>query len=518
MNVLCLTQARSLDLFHGLVRVLGSRARVERAGYYVADRKYFRHFRTAHPEFESTAVVAREWDVLARAAQGRPDLARLRELEARLGDPFLGGALLADRRVIFGRNATFRQEYAPRYDDDRMMRILEETISTLEGLFDEVRPDVVLSFICVTVGDYVGQLVARARGIPFLNLRPTRIGNFVHFSDTIFEPSARIAAAYEARRARRPGDDWQRQAAEYVARVRRGDARYEGVLEKPAPAPRRGLLARAVRLARAVGEHYAAEPDTHHDPEYLRALWHSKVVAPLRRARLGRLCAEAGGPGDREYALFPLHTEPEVTLLVYSPACRNQIEVVRNLAHSLPVGMEVRVKEHPAALGKRPLSYYQRLLEIPNVRLVGPTSSSGPLIEGARLVATVAGTIGLEAAFRSRPALLFGHAPYEILPPTMVRRVTDFNATTAAVHDLLAHHAPDETALEDYVAAVMAESAPVDLYSRLLRRPDAYSARGRTATQEAEREADLGTLAEYALRCLGAGRGAPPVAVTAERA
>jgi hypothetical protein len=238
-------------------------------------------------------------------------------------------------------------------------------------------------------------------------------------------------------------------------------------------------------------------------------------VGPLRRARVRRLTTTDRAGADRPFALFPLHTEPEVTLLVYSPACRNQIEVVRNLARSLPVGMEVRVKEHPAALGKRPLDYYRHLLEIPNVRLVDPALPSRPLVEGARVVATVAGSIGLEAAFRARPVLLFGHAPYEILPPTMVRRVADPDAAPSDVHDLLAHHAHDETALEDYVAAVMAESAPVDLYSRLLRRPDAYSARGRTATQEAEREADLATLADYTLRRLTATRGATPVPATA---
>jgi hypothetical protein len=514
MNVLCLTQARSLDLFHGLVRALGARAEVGRAGYYVADRAYYRQFLAAHPGLESEAAVAAEWDVMARAAQGAPDLGRLRALEEALGDPVLWSALLADRRVSLGRNATFRQEYQPRYDHDRMLRILEETAAALERLFDEVRPDVVASFICVTVGDYIGYLIARARGIPFLNLRPTRIANYVHFADTVLEPSARITAAYRARRARRTGDAWQGRAAEYIGRVRTGDARYEGVLEPPAPR-RAGLVARAARLAGALGAGYGADADTHHDPEYLRALWHAKVVGPLRRARVRRLSTPDGGGPERPYALFPLHTEPEVTLLVYSPACRNQIEVVRNLARSLPVGMEVRVKEHPAALGKRPLSYYRRLLEIPNVRLVDPALPSRPLVEGARLVATVAGSIGLEAAFRARPVLLFGHAPYEILPATMVRRVADPDAAPSDVHDLIAHHAHDETALEDYVAAVMAESAPVDLYSRLLRRPDAYSARGRTSTQEAEREADLGTLAAYTLRCLTAARGVPPVPAAA---
>jgi Capsule polysaccharide biosynthesis protein len=519
VNVLCLTQARSLDMFHGLASALGAGGRPARAGYYVADRAYWRRFVAAHPSFPSEAPVACEWDVMARAANGSPDLGALRAMEERLGDPVLWNALVADRRVSLGRNATFRQEYRPRYDYDRMLRILEETAAALERLFDEVRPDVVLSFICVTVGDYLGYRIARARGIPFLNLRPTRIANYVHAADTVHEPSPRITAAYEARRALRRADEWQRRAVEYLERVRAGDARYEGVLEPPEPAPSGGLFARAARLARAIRERYGPEADRHHDPEYLRALWHSKVVGPIRRRRATRLCAEARGRDRREYVLFPLHTEPEVTLLVYSPACRNQIEIVRNLARSLPAGMEVWVKEHPAALGKRPPGYYRRLLEIPNVRLVEAGLPSRPLVEGARLIATIAGSIGLEAAFRARPVLLFGHAPYEILPPSMVRRVSDLDAAPEDVSRLLSGHRHDESALVDYVAAVMGESVPVDLYSRLLRRPDVYSARGRTATIEQEREADLRALADYVLLSLPPRAGAgSPLAATVDRA
>ena len=41
------------------------------------------------------------------------------------------------------------------------------------------------------------------------------------------------------------------------------------------------------------------------------------------------------------YAFFPLHTEPEVTLSVYSKAHLNQIETIRLISHSLPVRDEV---------------------------------------------------------------------------------------------------------------------------------------------------------------------------------
>ena len=53
------------------------------------------------------------------------------------------------------------------------------------------------------------------------------------------------------------------------------------------------------------------------------------------------------------YAFFPLHTEPEVTLLVYSKPYMNQIEAIRLISHNLPIGMKLIVKEHPWNIGKR---------------------------------------------------------------------------------------------------------------------------------------------------------------------
>ena len=51
-----------------------------------------------------------------------------------------------------------------------------------------------------------------------------------------------------------------------------------------------------------------------------------------------------------------------MSLSVQSRSYLNQIEVVRNIAQSLPVGWQVLIKEHPASMGRRPVSYYQKLL------------------------------------------------------------------------------------------------------------------------------------------------------------
>ena len=83
------------------------------------------------------------------------------------------------------------------------------------------------------------------------------------------------------------------------------------------------------------------------------------------------------------------------------------------------------VKEHPRSAGVRPLSYYKKLLEIPNVVLVEPSASSHELVRKANLVTVITGNIGLEAAVLGKPVIVFGETDYLALPDIMVKKCHD---------------------------------------------------------------------------------------------
>jgi len=200
--------------------------------------------------------------------------------------------------------------------------------------------------------------------------------------------------------------------------------------------------------------------------------------------------------GERGYAFFPLHKEPEVTMLVYSRPWLNQIEAVRAVARSLPAGMTLVVKEHPAAIGYRPLRYYKRLLEIPNVRLVAPERTSRDVLSNARLATIIGGSIGLEAMILGIPVIALGNIPFSFLPNSMISMVDNPHELDRKISALLQSYHSREAALEAYVAAVIASSVPVDFYSVLL---------GRRATFRPDQKADeysaqIQRLADYIVR------------------
>ena len=51
---------------------------------------------------------------------------------------------------------------------------------------------------------------------------------------------------------------------------------------------------------------------------------------------------------DTPFIFFPLHLEPERTLLMKAPFYTNQLSLIENIAKSIPIGYKLLVKEHPA--------------------------------------------------------------------------------------------------------------------------------------------------------------------------
>ena len=511
MNALFLTHSTTLQPFYGLMLALREPMHLDRVGFFVARYPNFNRFRLQHPDIESGRYsLLKEWEIADNGRIERePDLALIRRYEEELGVPNLWGALVADRRVYLGRRATFTQDYGARFDHRQMLNLLEAGLVAMERLFDEVEPDFVASFICVTLSQYLGYLFARSRGVKVLNLRPTRIKNYVTYGESIFEPSERIGESYRRYLSCEGEDGWVREAREFVETTESHDPRYEGAFIRPPRGGRRkvfsigrlpGAIARSLRAE--YGHRFGPVKDNH-TPGILVPALYNHLVKPARRRWMGWRLASDYVKGDElgsfDYVFFPMHTEPENTLLVFGRPYMNQIEAIRNVSQSIPVGMTLLVKEHPASVGKRHFNYYRKILDIPNVRLADPALPTGPILEKAALVATIAGSVGWEAVLQRRPVVALGQTPYEHLPSSMVRRVTDLDRLGHEIADLMRSYRFDEDAMVAYVAATLRESAPVNFYSTLMGRTVYVGEDGQTDGDEAWRS-NIDELARYTVR------------------
>jgi hypothetical protein len=117
-------------------------------------------------------------------------------------------------------------------------------------------------------------------------------------------------------------------------------------------------------------------------------------------------------PSDEPFAFFPLHLTNDAQLTVRGPLWAAQFPVVDLLARSLPVGMKLYIKEHPALVGNAPAELMDPLLRMANVKLIDPRWHPHDLIRRSRLVCVVNSTAGLEGLMLGRPVLCLGRPFY----------------------------------------------------------------------------------------------------------
>jgi capsule polysaccharide modification protein KpsS len=170
---------------------------------------------------------------------------------------------------------------------------------------------------------------------------------------------------------------------------------------------------------------------------------------------------------DTKSVYFPLHVEPERSLILIAPFYLNQIELITNIAKSIPVGYKLYVKEHVgmSTYGWRDIQFYKQILDLPNVRLVHPSVSSDEILKECSLVVTIAGTAGFEALFYNKPVIVFADVSYMSIPPvTKIENIEDLPNTIRSI----LNEKVDVSKLNEYVNRVERttfEFNLIDLYT-----------------------------------------------------
>lgn len=156
---------------------------------------------------------------------------------------------------------------------------------------------------------------------------------------------------------------------------------------------------------------------------FFKKLFLVKSIKRKNQRRLLKLKSEYGSLTTKQSELynekfiyFPMHYQPERTTIPDAGLLNDQFMLVDLIARYLPEDWAVYVKEHPAqfdssmpAFNTRSKYDYLQMLENKNVKLVPTSVSSFELIEKSRAVATLTGTVGLEAVIQEKPALIGGY-------------------------------------------------------------------------------------------------------------
>lgn len=121
------------------------------------------------------------------------------------------------------------------------------------------------------------------------------------------------------------------------------------------------------------------------------------------------------------YIFYPLHFEPEANIMNRGKIS-NQLFVIKMLSEHLPNGWKLYVKEHPMqyALDNKLISiilnnveyfkseqFYNHIVGLKNTKLIKIDTPSKELIKNAQAVASICGTVTIEAITAKKPLLVF---------------------------------------------------------------------------------------------------------------
>ncbi len=162
------------------------------------------------------------------------------------------------------------------------------------------------------------------------------------------------------------------------------------------------------------------------------------------------------------YVLFGLHYQPEATSNPAGDIFVDQRLAIDLLLKNLPDDYKIYVKEHPHQYLKqreghtcRIKEFYDDLKKNPRIRLLDINESTFKLIQHAKAVATIKGTIGFESAVYKKPVIQFGCSWYEKYPGVL--KVTD-EGSAQGIYSFIKDYKFDQHALLAYLAATAEKS------------------------------------------------------------
>ncbi|MFA5935778.1 MAG: hypothetical protein WC787_02920 [Patescibacteria group bacterium] len=449
--------ARNLKEHHGVNEFCG----------YVYLRSSYDFLRTQKDVEYSSLLLDADVHELYKQEKRDPDY--LAYLEKEYGLPSLWPFIAVDRVMMSGQ---LQREYPydqPQYSHEDMQRILQAHARAIIAFLEKEKPDFLFVSILGGVGSYLLYRIAQKMGIRIFVVLMTSLPDRYLLSDRYETFTTVDARLHTDRAALRSSPRWQ-EAETYIHRFREKPIPY---LERNTPAAQsvtrkkqlkflnpKNALRSLITFARSLVAYYTKPGREDYDAinpwNYLRDMFMRK----LRNARgVADLYDDVNT--NEDFAFFPLHYEPETSLLLHAPYYTDQIALIRQIARSLPVHFKLYVKEHPLMAEYRPRRYYEALKKIPNVKLLSPALSSFGITPHAKLIFTITSSVGWEATLLKKPVISFGHWFYNSL--SFVTHCKEIERLPFIVKEKLENHRPDDEELTALVTAILEDSVLVAL-------------------------------------------------------
>ena len=256
------------------------------------------------------------------------------------------------------------------FSDEEILSILTQECKLFESVLDEAKPDFFLATPVKQHKDSLFYKICKARGIKIIILEQPKFAYHGTLTNELqtFDTTDKLSDFQITGKSFGELRDYMKSYDGYKQTNNAGQKFATSNTEKIKATIDFLLLSKNTNLK----THY-----TYFGRSKFRVLKHELIASLKKRIRekfIGKHFLK-NISGKEKFIYFPLAVDQERTLLIDSPFLTNQIEVIRNIVKSMPVGYKLYVKEAPSMRIRkwRKISEYKEMLKIPNVRMIHPS-------------------------------------------------------------------------------------------------------------------------------------------------
>ncbi len=372
-----------------------------------------------------------------------PDWKKLAGLEKKYGAPTLRRYITA-QRIIDGLSESRKAAYLQAY------------LEYFDKLWQETRPDLLLTGGADSLPFFAAQEVFKRNGSMLLAVIPSRITGRFHVVDNELEQIPELRETADSLSADPPSQEelaLARSMREAYTRKRVRPSYYGlGPRIKTLPSPLK-MLSSQWRRHKYQDWYFDAPLGS-----YIRNSFRVRGRLPFQRLEMRRLSEPL--PPDGRFFYYPLHFEPEFSIDILGSNVRDQLQLLRRISSAMPARTLLCVKEHPnMSPGSRPLGFYRELARLGNIRLLDHKTDGYDIISRCRGVVTISGTTGFEALFYGKPVLLLGRAFYDQFTEGVLR-AAGYEEIAAGLQKIKEGMSFDPASLDRFVVSLYRRSYP----------------------------------------------------------
>lgn len=359
-----------------------------------------------------------------------------------LGIPTIWPMVMSLRNFVRSYREKYYYSFKQNVPDEGIALYAQALFSALKKLFVDFRPDIVLAPNFVSLPHIFTNLIAEKSGIPMLAVTDVKVHGVYIFTLGYKDDHGPFHTRLEALKRGEEVSNNIKRARNYIDEFRRSfrTPHYAREVKKTAWSKRIDheilpIKQIGVRFIRGRNNRLSLLGPTLDDRttrliirDYIMEKWYLWCANRFPYYPFKRL---------GKFVYFPLQFQPEESIDVMAPYFSNQIETARQVALSLPGDYTLVVKDHPAMVGLRPLSYLEKIARSVNVKLIDWRIRSETVLKKTDLVVSPSSTTIAEAAMLKKPAIQLGDLGTTLMLPNVVRH-TDLTTLSSKILDMLA--------------------------------------------------------------------------------